>query len=253
MDATVDQQQGRLGVRIGKLATRIVNVFFVRRSKIATTPFIDNATFPWVSSLEAKADAIRAEMHRVMVRLDDIPTFHQMSPDQVRISKGDNWKIFAFQVYGHRIEHNRLLCPETAKALDALPDLQNAWFSILAPGYQIPRHRGATNAVVRCHLGLAIPARAEDCWIRVGDEVRCWRYGRCMLFDDTYEHEVHNNTDEPRVVLFLDVNRPLDRVGELVRQLMLVLIRTSAYVRRPLQNLERWNQRIQARKGIADA
>ena len=167
-----------------------------------------------------------------------------MSPDQVRISYGDNWKTYVFYVFGERIDENCHACPRTAEILGSLPDLQNAWFSILAPGYHIPPHRGPTKAVVRCHLGLRIPGAAEECWIRVGNEVRHWVQGKCLCFDDTFEHEVRNTTTEARVVLFLDLDRPLDRIAAPCRDALLALLRASAYVRRPLANLKRWNDRI---------
>ena len=44
--------------------------------------------------------------------------------------------------------------------------------------------------------------------IRVGDEVRTWVEGRCLLFDDSFEHEVWNDADEERLVLIVDVWHP---------------------------------------------
>ena len=76
----------------------------------------------------------------------------------------------------------------------------------------------------------------------MGDQVRHWEDGRCLLFDDTFEHEVRNDTAESRVVLFLDLERPLDRAGEYCRNLVLGLFRATAYVKRPLANIKRWNQ-----------
>ena len=222
---------------------RTLDAFLARHSTIPNIPFLDQAAFPWVPALEAQTEPIRAELNQVMQRPADIPTFHEMSPDQARISTGDNWRTFVFQVFGQRIEDNCRRCPNTAKALDAVPNLQNAWFSILAPGYHIPPHRGPTKAVVRCHLGLAIPAAPEQCWIRVGQQTRHWRQGRCLLFDDTYEHEVRNNSEEARVVLFLDVDRPLTPIGNRCRRAALALLRASSYVKKPLANLERWNRR----------
>ena len=242
----------RLAIRFGKLVMRTLDAFLARHSRIATTPFIDRSAFAWVHTLEAEADAIRAELKGVMRRPEDIPTFHAMSPDQARISKGDNWKTFVMRAFGHRIDDNCAACPNTAALLDGLPGLQNAWFSILAPGYHIPPHRGPTKALVRCHLGLLIPAKAESCWIRVGDQVRHWEDGRCLLFDDTFEHEVRNDTDESRVVLFLDVERPLDRAGTSCLRLVLALFRATAYVKRPLANIKRWNQGLQRQQQGAD-
>ena len=230
--------------RIGKLVMRTLDAFLARHSTIPNTPFLHQAAFPWVPALEAQTEPIRAELNQVAQRPADIPTFHEMSPDQARISTDDNWRTFVFRLFGRRIEDNCRRCPSTAKALDGVPGLQNAWFSILAPGYHIPPHRGPTKAVVRCHLGLAIPAQPEQCWIRVGEQTRHWRQGSCLLFDDTYEHEVRNDTAEARVVLFIDVDRPLDAIGERCRRMVLALLRASSYVKRPLANLERWNRRL---------
>jgi len=78
-------------------------------------------------------------------------------------------------------------------------------FSILAPGKHIPDHCGPYKGVIRYHLGLKVPRDARQCRIRVGDEYATWAEGTSELFDDTYEHEVWNDTDEERVVLFCDV------------------------------------------------
>jgi aspartate beta-hydroxylase len=40
---------------------------------------------------------------------------------------------------------------------------------------------------LRCHLGLVVPPGVR---IRVGDEVREWTAGECLIFDDSFEHEV---------------------------------------------------------------
>ena len=91
----------------------------------------------------------------------------------------------------------------------AVPGMQTAMFSILAAGKHIPDHNGPYKGVIRYHLGLKVPRAADRCRIRVGDTIATWREGASLIFDDTYEHEVWNDTDEERVVLFLDIVRPL--------------------------------------------
>ncbi|MEQ8484886.1 MAG: aspartyl/asparaginyl beta-hydroxylase domain-containing protein [Pseudomonadales bacterium] len=233
-----------LVIQTGKHALRKVGEFQARHSLVGTTPVLDNAQFPWVSILESRWQEVRADLEGVMTRLEDVPAFHQLSPDQKRISKGDNWKTFAFYVFGNRVQENCARCPATAALLDGLPGLQNAWYSILAPRYHIPPHKGPTRAVIRCHLGLIVPDDGEHCWLRVDQEICHWQEGRCLVFDDTYEHEVRNDTDQVRVVLFLDFDRPMDRIGRLFNRLLIGAIRGSAYVRDPLQNLAAWNARV---------
>ena len=75
-------------------------------------------------------------------------------------------------------------------------------FSCLAPRTRIASHCGPTNLRQTAHLGLVVPdAAAGCCRLRVGDAWRAWRCGKVMLFDDSYEHEVRNDTDETRVVV----------------------------------------------------
>ena len=151
----------------GKRVLHWIDRMQVRHSLIPTDPFLDNTLFDWVPRLEAAYPAIRAELERVMERPEEIPSFHQISPDQDRISKGNNWKTFGFFVFGQPVGENCRRCPDTAAALRAVPGLQNAMFSILAPRYHIPPHKGPTRALVRCHLALKVPADGERCWIRV--------------------------------------------------------------------------------------
>lgn len=73
----------------------------------------------------------------------------------------------------------------------------------------IPAHCGPYKGVVRCHLGSIVPEPKEQCRIRVADTIAHWEEGRTMFFDDTYNHEVWNDTDGVRLVLFLDGLRPL--------------------------------------------
>ena len=82
-------------------------------------------------------------------------------------------------------------------------------FSILSPRKHIPHHRGPWAGVLRLHLGLLVPREARQCRIRIADKVCAWEEGRCLVFDDTYNHEVWNDTDDYRVVLFIDFARPL--------------------------------------------
>ena len=68
-----------------------------------------------------------------------------------------------------------------------------------------------------------------------------------MFFDDTFEHEVENNTSEYRAVLFIDLDRPMDPIGKIFNKCLLALVQSSHYVKDPLVNLKKWNQRVKTR------
>ena len=214
-----------------------------RQSLIGVQPVLDKSVFPWVAGLEANWKEMQSEVNRLLADRDNLPTFHQVSPDQKRISTGDSWKTCVLFVFGDRFEPNCRRYPATARQLAQVPNLRNAGFSILAPHYRIPPHKGPTNGLVRIHLALKIPRDNENCWLRVDDRVLHWKEGEIIAFDDLYEHEVQNNTDEERVVLFFDVERPLRLPGRLINRSLLAIMKHTAYVTDAARNLRQWESR----------
>jgi beta-hydroxylase len=227
----------------GGLLLRAMRRFIAWQSLIGDRPVFAADIFPWTGTFEHHWKTIRAELDAVLRKPGELPAFHQISPDQQRISTGDNWKTFVFHVLGDRIDANCARCPATARLLEQVPNLRNACFSILAPGYRIPPHRGPTNGIIRIHLGLIVPRDSASCRIRVDNEVFGWQEGKCVVFDDSYEHEVWNNTNEQRAVLFFDVDRPLRLPGRIVNRLLIALMKRTAYVQDTHRNLAQWERR----------
>jgi beta-hydroxylase len=230
--------------RAGKFLIARASRLIARQSLIGDKPVFDKSVFPWTADFEANWEKIRAELEEVMKAREALPSFHEISPDQYRISKEDNWKTFVFYGFGIRVDSNCERCPETARLLDQLPDIENAWFSILSPRYHIPAHHGPTNGIIRVHLPLMVPRDRENCRIRVGDEILHWDEGKCIVFDDYYNHEVWNDTDETRVVLFFDVDRPMRPLGRFVNRLMIAGIKRSAYVKDAQKRLQVWEDKL---------
>ncbi|HFD10880.1 MAG TPA: aspartyl/asparaginyl beta-hydroxylase domain-containing protein [Crenotrichaceae bacterium] len=226
-----------------KIIRSVANDFMARQSLVGDSPVFDTSQFSWVSVLEDNWQVIRSELDAVLLDKELIPSFHELSPDQTRISKGDNWKTFPLWVFREKSVINCSRCPHTDAVLEKIPGLQNAWFSILAPGYHIPAHRGVTKAVLRVQLGLKIPNDRLNCTMRVDDVTFAWQEGKCVVLDDSFDHEVHNNTKEERVILFLDVDRPMKAPGRIASKVLLFLLQRSAYVVDARKNLKIWEQR----------
>ncbi|MBU1188120.1 MAG: aspartyl/asparaginyl beta-hydroxylase domain-containing protein [Gammaproteobacteria bacterium] len=195
-------------VRIGTRLLHFVERQIARSSRVGTVPVFDREQFPWVREIESKTDVIRAELDAILHRRDELPNFQDVTPGVDAINQDNNWKTWFFFGYGVRIEQNCAACPETTRILQQIPGMKTAFFSILAPGKHIPEHFGPYNGVLRYHLGLQVPKQAEHCRIRVHNQIYHWKTGESLIFDDTYNHEVWNDTDEQRVVLFVDFVRP---------------------------------------------
>ncbi|MDT8321300.1 MAG: aspartyl/asparaginyl beta-hydroxylase domain-containing protein [Xanthomonadales bacterium] len=232
---------------LGKLAFAFID-WMERRvragSRVGVGPFFEASDFPWLPALQSEWQAICADAQAVLKLRERLPAFQDISEDVAYINKDDQWKTFMLVGYGLRSARNLAACPATARALRHIPDLRTAFFSILEPGKRIPPHRGPYNGVLRLHLGLVIPQAAERCWIRVGEQRRQWSPGGVLLFDDALEHEVHNDTDEPRVVLFVDFLRPCRWPLSWLNRLLVFLARYSPLVQSARRNQSDWESRF---------
>lgn len=231
---------------IGFQLIQLIERVMVRYSPHGDVLFFDTDEFPWTKTLENNWEEIRNELDAVLENRSALPNFQDISEDQTSITDDDQWKTFFLYGFGHKAESNCARCPKTTKLVEQIPGMKTAFFSILAPGKHIPAHRGPYKGVMRYHLGLKVPQQAENCRIRVGDEYRHWKEGKGIMFDDTHQHEVWNDTDEERVVLFLDIVRPFDPPVGAINRGLIKLISMSPFVTKAKENQEQWEKRHQA-------
>lgn len=217
-----------------------VNDRIARSSLISNEPVLDPAEFPWAQPVSAHWEAVRDEALAIYRYNEAIPPLREISPDHQGIVEDNRWRSFFLIGYGNRHEENIARAPRTTALVEQIPGLNSAFFSILAPGSVITPHRGVTKAIVTAHLGLVVPDKADDCWMRVDDRRLTWREGEWTMFDDTYEHEVKNETDQTRIVLLCQVERPLSAPGAWLAAGLLAYVRRSHFVREAKENLADW-------------
>lgn len=179
--------------------------------------FFPRSHFPWMESIEARTDAITAELRNLLDNGGDglVPyvAYPSGTPDSKwrELDHSERWSAYFLWHHGTRNDAACALCPETAAAIAALPLAEvpgrapTAFFSLLHPRTRIPPHTGVTNTRTIIHLPLIVP---EGCGFRVGGETRQWKVGEAFGFDDTIEHEAWNDSDELRAVLIFDVGNP---------------------------------------------
>ena len=231
--------------KLGKNVVWGLEKFVARYSLVENTPFLEPKQFAWVSTLENNWQAIADELEVVLQYTDDLPRFQDISPDQGNnISQDNLWKTFFFYGYGVKMQQNCDYCPQTTRIIEQIPGLKTAFFSILLPGKHIPEHRGPYKGVLRCHLPLKVPQARKKCAIRVENEIHHWEEGKVVVFDDSYPHEAWNKTDEVRVVLFLDIVRPMSFPASIVNHLLINAIRWSPFIRDAEKNQQKWDRKI---------
>lgn len=212
-------------------------------SLVGNSPILEADLFGWVRRLEENWLVIRHELEGVLRHYDRIPNFQEISTDQTALTTDDKWKTFFFYGMGYKADGNCARCPETTRLIEQIPGMTTAFFSILSPHKHIPAHRGLYKGFLRYHLGLIVPEPRAACRLRVADQIVHWEEGKSIIFDDTYDHEVWNDTDGIRVVLFLDVIRPLRFPFDVLNRGIIAGVRLSGYVQSARRNFEHWDRR----------
>jgi len=169
-------------------------------------------TYPSLRILDQNYDVIRGEMEGVLAYRDRLPHYHELDARETYISGTINpekaWKVFMLQCIVGAPKNNQAKCPRTTALIQQIPNVYQAFFSILDPGKSIPAHCGTYLGYLRYHLGLRVPKNNPPS-MRVKDQFHTWEERRSLLFDDSLNHEVYNQSDDLRVVLIVDVLRPM--------------------------------------------
>ena len=230
-------------IKFGKHLRGVFDKLIASSSLVSNDPVLDVRDFAWTAILRDHWETIRDEAVAVALQGEAAPSLATISPDHRSIAEVNKWRSFFLWGYGFPIDENLARCPKTATIVEQIPGLNSAFFSILAPGTHIPDHRGVTKGLITCHLGLIVP-RDGDVRMRVDDRIVRWAEGETLVFDDTYQHEVWNDTDGTRVVLLVQFERPLRNPGKWFADFFLGFVRRSAFVQEARENISSWNAAV---------
>ncbi|MFP6640417.1 MAG: aspartyl/asparaginyl beta-hydroxylase domain-containing protein [Myxococcota bacterium] len=204
--------------------------------------------YPALRQIEEKYEVIREECAALMEAREKLVPMASLGSYMAGETHTAQWTTLMFKS-GEFIEDNCKLAPRTADILRKVPGLYTAFFSVIEPHQHIPAHYGYFKGFLRYHLGVKVPRNNVDqcCWIRVNaspsdnaaddknlidkGERYYWHDGEGVMFDDTFMHEAVNESDEVRVVLFLDVARRMPWHLDLFNRLILFIIHREGSVR----------------------
>jgi beta-hydroxylase len=174
-------------------------------SKVPIQPFTDIKHYPELQKIEDNWEVIRDE---AMALYD---SGHIGVGEELPGSgfyKNDRWKSFYLKSFKNEIPSAYDLAPKTMALIDQVPSMHMAVFAALMPGKSLKKHHDPFAFTLRYSLGLSTP-NSEDCCLVVDGIDMPWEDGKSYVFDETYMHSVYNNTDQMRIILMTDVERPL--------------------------------------------
>lgn len=172
--------------------------------RLSPQPVYEAEQFPVCRYLELHCRIIQAEL----VARESGSEAAFLPVEEPLVSAG-GWDEVVFYEGGIRYETAARAFPATAAVVDELPqDVRQCgviMLSRLRPGTHIMPHCGLTNRRLRVHLGLRIP---QDAVLRIADRFLQWEEGKCLIFDDSFEHEIWQFGQFSRVVLLVDTPHP---------------------------------------------
>ena len=167
--------------------------------------YYDVDHFPKLQEIEKRWPEIKPELESFIKEKDR--NFEANAYQGIKIEGA--WNSLTFMFWGFYMASELYKkCPVLASHLKQVEGLVSLSFSRLAPHSSIARHRGDTNASIRCHIGIEVPAGLPACGIKVNETEKGWEEGKWTLFNDACIHSAWNHSDKRRVVLIMDIICP---------------------------------------------
>jgi len=135
-----------------------------------------------------------------------LPRYAEIDDIQAEVTDFNEiaWRVLHLRLFGKDTDIIKDF-PCTMGVIEATGEnCSTVMFSVMEPGKIIPPHAGFYCGILRYHLGLIVPS---GCSLTINGFNLTWAPD--LLFDDTFTHSVENPSDQPRIVLFLDVVRDM--------------------------------------------
>ena len=161
--------------------------------------------------------------------------------NDIKIDKNgveSGWRLITLKIGSKVTGKCQKYFPAIAKVIGEMPEVISCVLSILEPGIMIPIHIGYYKGIIRYMLPLVIPKDKDNCLLWVNGITYSWTEGVSVLWDDIYPHKVINNTTENRILLYMDIIRPLPRLMGDLNQKVLRLIDNSQIVKDEIKRTE---------------
>lgn len=184
--------------------------------------------FRSIRALEDRMEVIISEYHQILLDTkqntgsdvgSDVGDNEEYAVDRALYSETPNlWRGIDVYDQGKSISGKKYT--QTVAMINAsIPMALNygrLLFSIAQPGLRILPHCGPHNERLTVHCGVQIPSGTYAPWILVAGEKHRWKQGKCIIFDDSFEHEVHypSNNEDSRVILFFHIPHPVISSGD---------------------------------------
>lgn len=183
----------------------------------------------WVADFTTNIDKIIQEWIEYTKNHKGI-NIDELSPEQSELNKDKKWKsliLLGYSYFNNPLEQNFPVLFNCIKKHES--NLTLVMFSTTEAGKIIPPHHGNNHGVLRLQIGIDIQ-EPEKCYLRVEDKKMYLKNKELFIFDDTFEHELVNNSEHHRTVLIIDYYKPLPFFYDKLNRIQIKKMRNSDYV-----------------------
>jgi aspartate beta-hydroxylase/beta-hydroxylase len=148
--------------------------------------------FPGARRLEDQFDQVKAEVDKLISRRN-LPQYGDIDPIRAaEVSKG--WRLYYAYMLGVANPEAEKDVPTLLSFAQNTSQVVSVMIAILNPGVTLKAHEGPYAGILRYHLALTVPENNPP-WLRVDQECYTWKERESILIDDTFEHQVYNESD----------------------------------------------------------
>lgn len=167
-----------------------------------------NNAFYKVNDIQPKLNNIYPLRKKIISEVNNIQIWVSWPEKNLYETPTKTWNIFPFYAFGLWINKNCEKCPTIYNFLKSIPNLKLATLSRLSAGMKLKPHYGwgnHSNYVLRCHYGIKVP---KNCYVVCDNKKKYHKNNEWIIFDDSKSHYACNESDQDRIVLIIDIERP---------------------------------------------
>jgi hypothetical protein len=146
------------------------------------------------------------------------------------------WRLLNIKA-GETYSPDAVHFPHLVSLLKKTPEIKSCVISVIEPGIRIPIHVGYYKGIMRYMIPTHVPTERDKVFLCVNGKKYHWTEGEGVLWDDTFAHKVYNNSNEIRVVVYMDVVRPLP-LGNTLNNVLIDIVTGSSIVKDEVKRTE---------------
>lgn len=214
---------------------------YIINTDIDTPAFLNlEEYFPNYKYLEEKTNVFQKELYNLLKKTNGGKNLVKNTETIIKVdNEQQGWKIYQIKLGNNIVKTAYIDFPELVTTIKKFPEITNVAISLLEGKSKIPMHIGYYKGIIRYMLPLKVPKDKNNCFLCVNGDKYIWEEGKSVLWDDNFPHKVYNHSEESRVVIFIDVERPkLDWKRKNINKIFKSLINNSSIVKNEIKKSE---------------